>query len=574
MRGHRPRRWLWADRLVSGFLPGFAFGVLFAELLFFLNPHLEFGLAAVATSAAVYGAVAGAGSTLLLAPFYLTRRSSRTVLRSIPWTLTGALALTTALGWTHASYFAFYLPSGINDRLIKSSFWLTICSLVVFYTALLHALAGRRYGPRSRLAIVVFTLLPVLILAERRSAFDPGPEVTRRPVEQPLAPTRLLVVGLDAATLDAVLPLAEKGSLPFFSRLIENGTYAPLTSIRPHREQALWTTLATGRFPYDHGIVAPGIYPARGGRGERTLRLVPALPGLDRLAALFSPARAVTAADLRVRPLWDILEAKGAAVGLVSWPLIESGTERFTFALPEGSFSRSPEEVETDPRDLRDRIRLFRVRSTDLDPALLAPFGDPPPPEVLSALAGDVWRENLTSFLLEESRAEVVFLRLPGLLEVSRSYFGGYEAERLEGRRRESFVEASAIIEGYYSAVDHLLTALWPESGVGPRLLAVVSPYGAEGPRGWDRLRAAFSTERAVAGSVERSPDGVLMLQGDAIRPGGRLVDTQLVDVAPTILYALGLPIAQDFEGRVLRDAFEPGFLARNSLSFVPTYDE
>ncbi len=41
----------------------------------------------------------------------------------------------------------------------------------------------------------------------------------------------------------------------------------------------------------------------------------------------------------------------------------------------------------------------------------------------------------------------------------------------------------------------------------------------------------------------------------------------------PTVLYGLHFPIAGDLDGRVLTAAFEASFLARNPLTFVPSYE-
>jgi len=43
----------------------------------------------------------------------------------------------------------------------------------------------------------------------------------------------------------------------------------------------------------------------------------------------------------------------------------------------------------------------------------------------------------------------------------------------------------------------------------------------------------------------------------------------QLVDVAPTICYLLGLPLPQYMEGRVLLEAIDPEYLSANSLQVV-----
>ena len=65
----------------------------------------------------------------------------------------------------------------------------------------------------------------------------------------------------------------------------------------------------------------------------------------------------------------------------------------------------------------------------------------------------------------------------------------------------------------------------------------------------------------------------MLLLTGRGIEAGTFLNAAELVDVLPTLLYALGLPIARDLDGRVLTGAFSSGFLARQPLTFVPSYE-
>lgn len=60
---------------------------------------------------------------------------------------------------------------------------------------------------------------------------------------------------------------------------------------------------------------------------------------------------------------------------------------------------------------------------------------------------------------------------------------------------------------------------------------------------------------------------------GDGLRAGTFLEDARLVDLMPTLLYALRLPISRDLDGRVLTGAFETAYLARNPLTFVPSYE-
>ena len=62
---------------------------------------------------------------------------------------------------------------------------------------------------------------------------------------------------------------------------------------------------------------------------------------------------------------------------------------------------------------------------------------------------------------------------------------------------------------------------------------------------------------RRRPGSAARTPDapdGFLLAVGDGIRPGATLERASVLDVAPTILYLMGLPVARDMEGRVLTE--------------------
>ena len=51
-------------------------------------------------------------------------------------------------------------------------------------------------------------------------------------------------------------------------------------------------------------------------------------------------------------------------------------------------------------------------------------------------------------------------------------------------------------------------------------------------------------------------PEGIIIVSGQGVQPGPGLKDARLVDLAPTILARLGLPIPPQMDGRVLSEAF------------------
>jgi predicted AlkP superfamily phosphohydrolase/phosphomutase len=83
-------------------------------------------------------------------------------------------------------------------------------------------------------------------------------------------------------------------------------------------------------------------------------------------------------------------------------------------------------------------------------------------------------------------------------------------------------------------------------------------------PRGWEYMafgHADFGSNRLVESIIGLSghhrPDGVLILAGDGVRSGFRLEGASILDLAPTILHALGAAVPDELDGRVLGEAFE-----------------
>ena len=68
---------------------------------------------------------------------------------------------------------------------------------------------------------------------------------------------RVVLIGIDAGTWDVIRPLLAKGDLPNVRGLMERGWSGVLRSMEPMVSPALWTTIASGRPPEQHGIRLP-----------------------------------------------------------------------------------------------------------------------------------------------------------------------------------------------------------------------------------------------------------------------------------------------------------------------------
>jgi predicted AlkP superfamily phosphohydrolase/phosphomutase len=55
-------------------------------------------------------------------------------------------------------------------------------------------------------------------------------------------------------------------------------------------------------------------------------------------------------------------------------------------------------------------------------------------------------------------------------------------------------------------------------------------------------------------------PQGVFVARGAGVRRSAHIDPVRLLDIAPTVLHRLGLPIPEDLEGRVIEEIFTPAW--------------
>lgn len=64
---------------------------------------------------------------------------------------------------------------------------------------------------------------------------------------------------------------------------------------------------------------------------------------------------------------------------------------------------------------------------------------------------------------------------------------------------------------------------------------------------------------------------GIMIMKGPHFRKGVE-IEAEIVDLAPTILYLMDLPVAQDMDGRVLKEAINEEYLSSHPIKFVESY--
>ena len=112
----------------------------------------------------------------------------------------------------------------------------------------LHGFAASCFpeSGRAQLLAVHCTNLPDKTLQDTLAA-------PLRPLVKDAGP--LLMIGWDAGDWQTIDPLLDKGEMPNLARLIQNGVRAPMKSRQPMLSPLLWTSMATGLSPEQHGVL-------------------------------------------------------------------------------------------------------------------------------------------------------------------------------------------------------------------------------------------------------------------------------------------------------------------------------
>lgn len=310
-------------------LPAAVAGGLVGLLLAYLNPGSAPGAVALIQSASTYSALGAAAGVLTVLPFLW--RNLRRSAKVFPWLMTAVLSAGAVYFVLHAARWSFYLPAVANRRLLYAAAVLFALGIPAFYTALLHTVHQRSYSYRSVGLVTTSGIVAMLVVA---SMHPPAPRETNRPVAQPpvvVDPAPLMVIGLDGATLEVLLPLAEQGLLPSLGDWVAEGVVAPVATLKPPRPTALWCSVATGMWPFHHRVAGPTVYRLPWAH-ERRVRLLPEWLGFRSWGRFGDPGRPVEDADLARKPIWEVYRDLGLTAEASGWPPGEQPTSAVDLA--------------------------------------------------------------------------------------------------------------------------------------------------------------------------------------------------------------------------------------------------
>lgn len=490
--------------------------------------------------------------------------------RVLAWLAAVSAAVAATLMWLNVDGFSAALTERAARGMTRGAIATSGSALVLLVIAIANYSFGRRGGRTAATVFVIATLASIgLPLAAR------GRAVARDEVqaniasdhERPVEPgPRVVMLLLDGASLDYVWPRVAEGRLPNFARLLEKGGWMDLATIRPTQPDPVWAAVATGMYPSHNGVRSSASYYARG--DERPIDLLPEHCSSHALVRLgFIRDEPNTASAWRARPLWAILGDAGMRVGVVRWSLTFPAPEVPGFLVSD-QFHQLGGSIAAFDHGAYPAAILPEVQSAFSSQPVEASGGT-------DAEASAVARDHSYSRAMQELRAMMdprfVALRYEGLDTVEHYYLRyslptrALRSDSDADRRR--FAQA---VDRHYAFIDAEIGDALEKLAPGD-LLAVVSGFGMQPSNPVKEAVARLMGDPDFSGTHERAPDGFLLMWGASIDPG-RHQRGSIVDVAPTLLYFLGLPIARDMDGYARADLFMKSFTAERPVAFIPTY--
>jgi hypothetical protein len=505
--------------------------------------------------------------------------------RLLAWMGAALVTAAAALMWVNLIGYRAVLELEASRAMAAGAGATSVSALLLLFIAVVHNSFGRR-GSRVGGALLALTLAATLglplgargrggRLPPVRSA-EPVSVVAPRPT-----PGRILLLALDGASLDYISAAAAAGRLPNFGRMLDGGAAMRLATLRPTQPAPVWAAVATGKLPPRNGVRSAAAYAFD--PGTTRVELLPDL-ALSHALVRFGLFEELShrAYDLRAWPIWDLLSQAGIRVGVTGWPVTDPAravdgyvvTDRFHVAAleparyPDADIGYPAEAV----RAAREAAARLAHDQTEVEALARGRIGAGPGPWLERVpLVRDFWYRQLAAQLEAAFAPQFIVRRYVGL-DWAGHYFLRYAVPREFGDVSDQEISRfGRTLDRHYGYIDEEIGAAM--SGLGPEdLLLVVSGFGMDPVSPGKRLLATVLGEADLSGTHERGPAGFMLAYGAAVLPA-RLSMGSVFDVAPTVLYYFGLPLARDMDGYPRTDMFGRRFTEEHPVTFIPTYD-
>ena len=381
---------------------------------------------------------------------------------------------------------------------------------------------------------------------------------------------RIFFIGVDAGDWNIINPLIEEGKLPNFKKIVKEGATGPLRSMDPMLSPLLWTTMATGKLPEEHGILSCTVTDPATGRQIPTPRTY-----------------------RKVDAYWNMMSDYGRKVDVIGWLATHPAekingmmvTDRFGYLAYAATLGQadtpipgaiSPAErypeisglvVKSSDVTLAEMQRFMHIGESEFNKSRAAQF-DPENPinNMVLIYATAMSYRNITLHLLDKDRPDFLGVYFE-LVDAAGHIFMPYAPPKMAGVSEADFRRYKDAMTETYVLQDRIIGEILERCDANT-VVMITSDHGFKSGDSRPTSGAHIMGGHAMQW---HDVEGIICLYGAGIRKGYRIEGASLIDVTPTILALAGFPRVGDMPGSVLEEAFEPSFRDALNTSSVAT---
>ena len=353
---------------------------------------------------------------------------------------------------------------------------------------------------------------------------------------------KVLLIGWDAADWKFITPLLDQGLMPNLQKLIEGGVKGRLATLDPPLSPTLWTSIATGKRPYKHGVHG-FTEPNPHGVGIRPIPIT----------------------NRKVKAIWNILSQHDFKTHVVGWwpshpaepingIMISNFYQQVTAAygeewpLPLGCIH---------PKELTEVFAGLRVHPKELTAAHVVPFvpdawkvdqrQDQSLQKIAKLLGHCSSLHAATTYILDNYEWDFTALYLDAIDHFCHEFMD-YHPPHRPHISMQDFELYKNVINGACIYHDMMLGRLMELAGEEATII-LISDHGFHP----DQNRPTEIPREPIGPTIEHSTYGIFVAKGPGIKKDELIFGASLLDITPTLLHLFDLPTAEDMDGKVLQ---------------------
>ncbi|MEX2379840.1 MAG: alkaline phosphatase family protein [Vicingaceae bacterium] len=369
---------------------------------------------------------------------------------------------------------------------------------------------------------------------------------------------KLLLLGWDAADWQIIHPMIEKGLMPALKHLIENGVSGNLATLEPVFSPMLWTSIATGKRADKHGVL-----------------------GFTEPDYASGGVKPVSTFSRKTAAIWNILSHENLKSNVVGW-WPSHPVEPINGCMVSNMFQRAVKpnneawpmpKGTVFPKQILNQMKDLRVHYGELTESHILPFvpdaakidqeKDKRLFPLTKILAEAASIHNAGTWLMENTEWDFMTMYFDNIDHFSHAFMK-YHPPKLKGVKQEDYDLYKNVIEAAYRYHDMMLGRVLNITD-GDTTIMLVSDHGFES--GSNRMLAL--PKEAGAPAYDHRSYGIFAAMGPGIKKDELVYGANLLDITPTILAAMNLPIGEDMDGKPLLNIFDE----EKELKYVDSWD-